>query len=95
MADEILKRDQNHVTVGARVTNDADKDITMLRVDPITKYLLVQISAGSSSSANTLQIAKRDQNYKPVCLAWDDTNKRLQEILTDANGNLLCDVIFI
>ena len=41
MSNEILKRDQNFVTVLAGVTNDADQDITMLRVDPITKRLLV------------------------------------------------------
>lgn len=45
MADEILKRDQNFVTVLAGVTNDSDQDITMLRVDPITKRLLVSASA--------------------------------------------------
>ena len=40
--DEIILRDQNHVTVLAGVTDDIDQDIKMLRVDPITKRLLVQ-----------------------------------------------------
>lgn len=44
--DETLKRDQNFVTVLAGVTNDVDQDITMLRVDPITKRLLVASSGG-------------------------------------------------
>lgn len=39
--NEILKRDQNHITVLAGVTNDSDLDITMLRVDPTTKRLLI------------------------------------------------------
>ena len=60
MSNEILKRDQNFVTVLAGVTNDADQDITMLRVDPITKRLLVGVSGVDLSvtladvSANSL-----------------------------------------
>ena len=42
MANEILKYDQNSIRVLAGVTDDTDKDITMLRVDPITKRLLVK-----------------------------------------------------
>lgn len=41
MTDEVLKRDQNFVTVLAGVSDDVDKDIIMLRVDPITKRLLI------------------------------------------------------
>lgn len=54
--DEIIKRDQNFVTVLAGVTNDSDKDITMLRVDPITKRLLISATGGGSgvTSLNTL-----------------------------------------
>lgn len=91
--NEIIKRDQNFRTVGAGVSNDSDRTIEMLRVDPVTKYLLADLSATSASSANSVQIAKRDQNYRPVCLAWDETNQILQEVLTDSAGNLLCDVI--
>jgi len=50
MPDEILKRDQNRVTVLAGVTNDSDMDITMLRVDPITKRLLVAATGGGGSA---------------------------------------------
>ncbi len=95
MADEILKRDQNHVTVGAGVSPDSDFDISMLRVDPVTKYLLTHCEDAPSTTGTTGQIAKRDQNHVPVCMAWDDTNQVLQEILTDTDGNLLCDVTFI
>lgn len=49
MADEILKRDQNFVTVLAGVTNDSDLDVTMLRVDPISKRLLVSASGGGGT----------------------------------------------
>lgn len=93
MTSEIINRDQNHVTVGAAVTNDASQDITMLRVDPVTKYLLVSVTSGSASAATANQVAKRDQNYRTVCLAWDNTNGVVQEVLTDASGNLLCDLL--
>lgn len=46
--DEILKNDQNFVRVLGGVTNDADLDVTMLRVDPITKRLLVSASISGS-----------------------------------------------
>lgn len=93
MSSEIIKRDQDFRTVGAGVSNDASHDILMLRVDPVTKYLLVNLAATAATSAISVQVAKRDGNYRPVCLAWDDTNKVLQEVLTDSSGNLLCDVL--
>lgn len=52
MSSEILKRDQNHVTVLGGITDDADQDVEMLRVDPISKRLLIKASfsgAGVSS----------------------------------------------
>ncbi len=52
--DEIIKRDQNFVTVLAGVTNDSDQDITMLRVDPITKRLLVSATGGGTGSPGGL-----------------------------------------
>lgn len=93
MSSEIILRDQNHVTVGAAITNDSDQDVTMLRCDPVTKYLLVTISDTGATSAISGPIAKRDQNHVPVCLGWDETNQVTQEILTDSSGNLLCDVL--
>ncbi len=93
--DEILLRDANYVTVGAGVSPDSDLDISMLRVDPITKYLLIDITAGSATSANSGNIAKRDQNHVPVCMAYDEDNDEVVEILTDENGYLLCDVEFV
>lgn len=46
--DEVNKRDQNFVTVLSGVTDDVDQDIRMLRVDPITKRLLVKANLPSS-----------------------------------------------
>jgi hypothetical protein len=45
MANEILKRDQNRVTVIAGITDDSDQDIVMVRQDPITKEVLVKDTA--------------------------------------------------
>lgn len=95
MSSEIILRDKNHVTVGAAVTSDSSQGVTMLRVDPVTKYLLVNISTGNASAGTSSQVAHRDQNHVHTCLAWDETNQVLQEILTDSSGNLLCDVIFV
>ena len=55
MADETLKRDQNFVTVLAGVTDDANQTITMLRVDPTTKRLL--LSATGSGSGTVTSVA--------------------------------------
>lgn len=94
MASEVIKRDQNFRTVGAAIGNDSSQEVLMLRVDPVTGYLLVTIGDVGATSATSRAIAKRDGNFKPVCLAWDETNQVLQEILTDSDGNLLCDVLF-
>ena len=45
MADEIAKRDENDITVGLAVTDDAAQDIVQIRVDPTTKVLIVQQNA--------------------------------------------------
>lgn len=91
--DEILKRDENHVTVGAGVSPDSDFDISMLRVDPVTKYLLVSVTDTGATAGTAGQIAKRDENHRTVCMGWDETNGVLQEILTDSDGNLLCELL--
>lgn len=92
MSNEIIKRDPNHVTVGGAITNDTDQDVTMLRVDPVTKYLLITILSAGAATGVSSQIAKRDGNHVPVCLAWNEQDQELQEVLTDSNGYLLADL---
>ncbi len=77
MADEILKRDQNHRTVSAAVTNDADLDISMLRVDPVTGYLLIQLTNATNPTTASSAIASRDQNHRTVCMGWDAVCNRV------------------
>lgn len=45
MADEIAKRDENDITVGLGVTDNAAQDIVQIRVDSTTKALIVQQNA--------------------------------------------------
>lgn len=52
--DEIIKRDQNHVTTLAGVTNDANQFVTMLRVDPTTKRLLVAVTGGGGGGITSI-----------------------------------------
>ena len=42
MSNEAFKRDDNHVPVGAGVSNDSDQDTLMLRLDATSKRLLVE-----------------------------------------------------
>lgn len=41
MANEILKRDDNHVPVSGAITDDVNQEVRQLRVDPTTKRLKV------------------------------------------------------
>lgn len=94
MTSEIIKRDADFVTVAAGVGNDSDQDVLMFRVDPVTSYLLVNVSTAGAAVGTSGQVAKRDQNHVPVCLAYDELNDQLVEVLTDDNGYLLCDITF-
>lgn len=57
MADEILSRDQNRVTVLGGITDDANQYITMLRVDPTTKRLLVSATGLGSGTVTSVSVA--------------------------------------
>lgn len=90
---EIIKRDKNNVIVGAGLDNDTSDDVVMLRVDAATNYLLANIQEVAATAATESQIASRDENHKTVVMAWDETNGVLQEVLTDSNGRILCDLL--
>lgn len=53
MSNEILKRDENRVTVLGGVTDDSSQFVTMLRVDPSTKRLLISAVSGGSGQVIT------------------------------------------
>lgn len=56
MAAEDLKRDQNNVTVLGGVTDDSNQYVTMLRVDPTTKRLLVSATGSGSGSVTSVSV---------------------------------------
>ena len=57
MSDEILKRDQNRITVLAGVTDDSNQYIRMFRVDPTTKRLKI---SGIVTSGNGITSINAD-----------------------------------
>lgn len=89
---EIIKRDTNNRTIGAGVDTADTSAILMLRVDAVTNYLLVSVESTAANTGTASQVASRDGNQRTVCMGWDATNEVLQEILTDSNGYLLCDL---
>lgn len=62
MADEILKRDGNFITVLGGVTDNAAQDITMLRVDPTTKRLLVSATGSGGTPSLPLNSVQFNDN---------------------------------
>lgn len=90
MASEILKRDQNHVTVLGGVTNDVDMDVTMLRVDPISKRLLVAATGTSGGSGYQAPLSggltgTNTWTTAPNAIAVDGAVK--QKVSTDGTVN--------
>ncbi len=61
MADEVLKNDPNFYRVAGAVTNDSDKDVVALRVDPITKRLIVDL--GGLTATLTVNKALESLTY--------------------------------
>ena len=88
MADEILKREDNYKTVAAGVSS-VDEDILMLRVDPITNGLLMNVIADTLTPTDA-DMVKRDQNHKPTVYGISSVDGvTLVPIRTDEDGNLL------
>lgn len=74
MAEEVLKRDNNHITVGGGVTDDANLEVRMLRVDPTTNRLKVSAVLPSGSGITELNgLTESVQTFSKV----DDTNVTL------------------
>lgn len=61
MADQIISRDQNRITVLAGITDNAAQEIRMLKVNPATGRLLTSASGGSSITLETNGVANGDQ----------------------------------
>lgn len=88
MADETLKREENHKTVGAGVST-VDESILMFRVDPITNYGLASVMV-DSIVATPASMVKRDQNFRPTVYGISSVDGiTLVPIRTDEDGYLL------
>ena len=89
------KRDQNRVTVGMGVTDDADKTPSQLLVDPSTERLLIDITVVATSTPVLGTVASHDADYTTTKLGvYDDSTKTVSTLLIDSrNGYLYCDVL--
>lgn len=72
MAEEILKRDGNHVTVLGGVTDNVAQEVTMLRVDPVTKRL--KVSALGSAGIASINTDTTSAQFLNVGTTGDDFN---------------------
>jgi hypothetical protein len=79
VADEILKSDQNHRRVVAGIANDASQDILMLRLDPVTKRLLVDIGSGGSSGTQYTE-GDTDASITGTAIMWEDAGDTLRAV---------------
>lgn len=83
------KRDENDMPTALGVSSSNSITTTLLRVDPVTNYLLVQNFGDSLSvvSASRVKIDQNDQKTKYGISSVDGTT--LIPIRTDSNGRLL------
>lgn len=86
MADERLKRDENHVPVGAGITNDANQEIRMLRVDPTTNAL--EVGGAALDSIAGFNIPK----FTQILATYPDTST---EVYTYKDGSTTVGVITV
>ena len=73
--NENIQIDANHKTVIAAITDDTDKDITNVRLDPITKRVKTAIEPlDSAVDSVTINIDNVFQGYGLFAYNDDDTN---------------------
>ncbi len=83
------KRDQNQITVGLAVSSVDNITPLMLRVDPITGYLLVNQSSDSLTVTSAVR-DRRDQNFVPTVYGVSSVDGiTLVPIRTNSSGVLL------
>lgn len=89
MADESFKLDPNWKPVIAGVTNDANLYVTMLRVDPTSKRLLVDALIDIESVADGDAVAAANEGM--LILGTDGSNYQILSV--DSSGNLQVDIV--
>jgi hypothetical protein len=85
------KRDQNHITVAMGISSTDGTTPIMFAVDPVTNYLLLDVSA-DSLTATAATVDKRDQNFVPTVYGVSSVDgTTLVPIRTDTDGRLLVE----
>lgn len=82
------KRDQNDKPVALGVSSVDNTTTLMLKVDPITGYMIATVTSDSIITVGSTH--KIDQNDIPTCYGVSNTDlTTLVPIRTDSNGTLL------
>ena len=84
--------DENYQSVGLIVKDNTDQDIDVLKVDPVTGRLLVELFVESSSDLDVA--SKIDSNYEGVATAvTDDASADIKPLKVHPVSNcLLVDI---
>lgn len=86
-------RDQNFVTTGLAISSTDSVTPQNLRVDPITNYLLADITV-ETLIATSATMDKRDQNHIPTVYGISSVDGiTLVPIRTNSTGALLVDIL--
>lgn len=90
MSDEVLKIDANFKGVTAGVTDDGNKDIIILRLNPVTKRLIVDATTdiGTIMSLAGYFISDKDDDVSPNYYGFVDKDGNwyiLKEIISAGN----------
>lgn len=96
MADEVLLRDQNHITVIGAITDDANQFIRMLRVDPVTNRVLVSLTGAGSGSVTSVSVVSDNGFAGSVATATTTPAITLSTTITgllQGNGTAISAVI--
>ena len=84
-------RDQNDRPVASGVSSSDNTTPVMVRVDPVTGYVLINVSS-SNITATPKTWNKRDENHVPTVYGVSSVDgTTLVPIRTTSTGNLLID----
>jgi hypothetical protein len=94
MADEVFKRDPNHIPVVAGVTDDASLETSQLRVDPVTRRLKVDASMSSDIEIGAVEIKNNTDDTRAIVTAANALKvdgSAVAQPVTDNGGAITVD----
>jgi hypothetical protein len=92
----MIKLDENRIAVGGAITDNANQDVAMLKCDPVTNRLLIEITPVVDSAPPTgLPNSVIDGNRVNTATGvTDDANLDTSLLIADnRNGYLYIDLI--